>query len=72
MKLHFENGFHGVTEINSQRIEMNHEQGVAPYDLTYAAIGGCFYAKYSHNILIIYKFKFPHIAVDHDRSYYHG
>ena len=46
MKLHFENGFDGVTEINSQRIEMNHEQGVAPYDLTYAAIGGCFYANF--------------------------
>ena len=46
MKMHFEKGFHGVTQINSQCIEMNHETGVAPYDLTYAAISGCFYANF--------------------------
>ncbi len=46
MKLHFENGFHGVTQINQQRIEMNRETGVGPYDLTFAAIGGCFYATF--------------------------
>ena len=46
MKLHFENGFHGVTDINKQHIEMNRENGVGPYDLTFAAIGGCFYATF--------------------------
>lgn len=46
MKMHFEKGFHGVTKINEQHIEMNHETGVEPYDLTFTAVAGCFYANF--------------------------
>ncbi len=43
--IHFENGFHGTYQVLDQTLKIGHER-IQPYDMTYGAVGSCFYATF--------------------------
>ncbi|NLC97090.1 MAG: OsmC family protein [Erysipelotrichaceae bacterium] len=44
--LKFENGFNGIYEVKDNKLILNKEDGLRPYDLIFGGIAGCFYSTF--------------------------